>query len=77
MKGLYFLVPIFCRNKFEKKIINDLECSCYRIVGNTKYFVNEKKHLWVVMRKRTISIFLDEENLKLEREIRNKMYAKG
>ena len=34
---------MFGRNKFEKRIINDLECPCYKIVGNTKYFANEEK----------------------------------
>lgn len=77
MKGLYFLAPMFGRNKFEKRIINDLECPCYKIVGNTKYFANEEKHLWVVMKKRLVSVFIDEGQPKLEREIRDKMYAKG
>lgn len=77
MKGLYFLAPIFGKNKFEKKIINDLECPCYKIVGDTKYFVNEEKHLWVVMKKRLVSVFISEENPKLERFIKDKMYSKG
>ncbi len=77
MKGLYFIVPLFGKNKIEKKIINTLECPCYKIVGSTRYFVNEEKHLWVVMKKRVVSVFIEEENPKLEREIRNKMYAKG
>ena len=77
LKGLYFLAPIFGRNKFEKKIINDLECPCYKIVGNKKYFANEEKHLWVVMEKRLVSVFINEGQPKLEREIRNKMYTKG
>ena len=60
LKGLYFLAPMFGRDKFEKRIINDLECPCYKIVGNTKYFANEEKHLWVVMKKRLVSVFIDE-----------------
>ena len=77
MKGLYFLAPLFGKNNYEKKIINDLECSCYKIVGNTKYFVNEDKHLWVVMKNRLVSVFIDEGQPKLERFIRDKMYGKG
>ena len=77
MKGLYFLAPIFGRNKYEKKIINDLECPCYKIVGTTKYFSNEEKQLWVVMKNRLVSVFIPEENSKLEKFIRDKMYNKG
>ena len=77
MKGLYFLAPLFGKNKYEKKIINDLECSCYKIVGDTKYFSNEEKHLWVVMKKRLVSVFIDDGQPKLEQYIRDKMYSKG
>lgn len=76
MKGLYFLAPLFCRSKFEKKIINDLECPCYKIVGSTKYFSNDEKHIWVVMKKRLVSVFIDENQEKLEKFIRDRMYNK-
>ena len=69
LKGLYFLAPMFGRDKFEKRIINDLECPCYKIVGNTKYFANEEKHLWVVMKKRLVSVFIDEGQPKLEWDV--------
>ena len=76
MKGLYFLAPMFGKHKFEAKIVNDLECSCYKIVGNTKYFINEEKGIWVVMESRLVSVFISDNQVHLETEIRKKMYSK-
>ena len=76
IKGLYFLVPLFGKNKFEAKIVNDLECPCYKIVGSTKYFANEEKEILIVMKNRLVSVFIPENQLHFEKEIREKMQSK-
>ncbi len=38
---LYFKTPFFKRNKWEEKIVNELNCTLYHIVNKHRYYAND------------------------------------
>lgn len=52
---LYFKTPLFNRNKWEEKIVNELHCTLYNIVGKHRYYSNDD-YLVVVNPKVTMVI---------------------
>ena len=64
-KTLFFNVPFYKKNKIEKKVINDLGCPCYKIVGNTKYY-SDNKDYWVVLSPGLLMVCVHSEDKILE-----------
>ena len=71
-KTLYFKVPRFGRWKIEKKIVNELDAPCYKIVDKyNKQFANDD--MWIVMNKRFVMVHTKEDMVE---KINNVFYGK-
>lgn len=67
--NLYYKTPLFSRKKWEKKIINELNCPLYKIVDNEKFYGNDDIMITVDSHV-TIVIFLNETN-ELRSKVKN------
>lgn len=66
---LYFKTPLFNRNKWEEKIVNELHCTLYNIVGKHRYYVNDD-YMIVVNPKVTI-VIMDISNKSAKTKANN------
>lgn len=68
VETLYIPVPVFGWNKMEKKIVNELNASCYRVVNKReKHFANDD--MWIVLDKHVVVVRTNRKMIKKVREI--------
>ena len=57
---LYFKTPLFNRNKWEEKIVNELDCTLYNIVGKHRYYSNND--YMIVVNPKVTMVIMDISN---------------
>lgn len=66
---LYFKTPRFKRNKWEEKIVNELNCTLYNIVGRHRYYSNDD--YLVVVNPKVTMVIMDFANKEAKSKANN------
>ena len=62
MKTLYYSITRKNKDRVEEKIVNTLQCYCYRVVDGDKYYANENGII-AVLKKNIVCIILTDDSI--------------